>query len=170
MKKISILFTLCVMVFANDLDFMSLKSDFIQTVTSGKTKIIYKGSLSAIDDNKAVWNYIEPTNKTIYFGYDKVMIVEPDLEQVIVSSLKDSPNLTKILKSAKKVSADEYQALHDGITYKVKFQNSLPSVITYKDKLDNFVEIKLSNTQKDISIDRNDFIPNIPDNYDIVKN
>lgn len=170
MKKISILFAFCVLAFSNELDYTSLKSDFTQTVTSGDAKIIYKGSFSATDDNKAVWIYTEPTNKTIYFGQDKVMIVEPDLEQVIVSNLKDSPNLTKILKSAKKVSNDRYEATFDGITYKVLLQNSLPSIITYKDKLDNAVEIKLKNTQKDISIDRDDFVPKIPNNYDIVKN
>lgn len=170
MKKILFLSIFFVLNFANDLDFISLKSDFIQTVISGDAKIIYKGNFSANNENKAVWRYLEPVNKTIYFAYDKVIIIEPDLEQVIVSNLKDSPDLTRILKSAKKISNDKYEAMYENVKYKIDFKNSLPNTILYKDKLDNFVEIKLTNTKKDIDIDKNDFIPNIPANYDIIKN
>jgi len=99
------------------------------------------------------------------------IIIEPALEQVIQTSLKQTPDLSAILRSAKQISDEIYSAEFDGIKYKIKLKNGLPSQVTYKDKLENDVTFTLENAVKNEPIkDNKIFTPIIPANFDIVTN
>lgn len=168
MKKLIVLLSICLFCIANSLEFNTLSSDFNQTVISGNQKITYSGYFIADKQIGAFWDYKTPINKFIYFNYKKVIIIEPQLEQAIITNLKDSPNLAKILSQATQISNDTFKAKFDDITYNIKTQNGLVKTITYTDKLDNEIIIELSNTKKDEPINKALLEPIIPNNYDIL--
>ncbi|NLY04074.1 MAG: outer membrane lipoprotein chaperone LolA [Campylobacter sp.] len=153
--------------FANPLEFKTLSSDFTQSVKSDGSEIKYSGNFIATNTH-ALWQYKSPSIKDIYFSFERVVIIEPELEQVILTNLKDVPNLTKVMQSAVKDSEDKYSAEFDGVLYHLEFKDTLIETIKYKDKLDNEVVIKFSNVQKDRSVDNQIFLPEIPANFDII--
>ncbi|NLK66847.1 MAG: outer membrane lipoprotein chaperone LolA [Campylobacteraceae bacterium] len=169
MKKtiLKLAFILPCFVFANELEFKTLKSNFVQTVTSDGSKIEYSGNFMTTHNN-AFWHYKSPTVKNIYFNYERVAIIEPDLEQVIYTSLTNVPNLIDVIKSATKVSKDTYQAELDTITYTLTLKDGLMSEISYKDRLDNDVVIKFSDVRKNEYIDDSLLLPVYPKEYDVV--
>lgn len=171
MKKI--LLTLAIfsnLILANELNFDTLQSDFTQTVTSKNQSINYSGHFTAKQNLGAFWHYKEPIEKFIYFNRNSVSIIEPDLEQVTITSLKDSPNINEILSKAKKISKKEFETNFNDIIYKIYVKDNLPVKISYIDNLDNKVEIKLSKTYKDEPINIGLLSPKIPENYDILRN
>lgn len=42
--------------------------------------------------------------KKIYFNNTRVLIIEPELEQVIITTLENTPNIAQLLQEAKEVS------------------------------------------------------------------
>ncbi|MCI6988303.1 MAG: LolA-like outer membrane lipoprotein chaperone [Campylobacter sp.] len=157
--------------FANELNFDSLQGKFTQIIKSKDSSIEYSGTftLQNLGEQKALWNYFKPNPKTVYFSSSKVTIIEPDLEQVIITKLDKTPNLTVILNNAQKTGEDGiYKAKFDDTIYTIKFSNSLPQNIYYTDKLDNEVSINLSEVSKNLAIDASIFEPNIPSNFDII--
>ncbi|CZE47922.1 LolA-like outer membrane lipoprotein chaperone [Campylobacter geochelonis] len=168
MKKLflTLLFSLN-FAFANPLEFNTLSSDFTQTVTSDGSSIKYSGNFITTKE-LAFWHYSTPNLKDIYFSKTRVVSIEPDLEQAILTKLDQIPNLTAVLQSAKKEKDGSYSAKFDDITYKIELENNLISKISYKDKLDNDIEIKLNNVKKDEPIDESKLEPIIPKGYDII--
>ncbi len=118
--------------------------------------------------NNALWSYKTPNLKDIYFNYEKVVIIEPDLEQAIVTNLKDVPNLMNIIKDANKIDSNVYEAKFDGVKYRLNFKNDLLDEISYTDKLDNHIKIKFKNLKKDEFVDENLLTPIIPANFDLI--
>ena len=157
------------LLFSNPLEFKTFKSDFIQKITNEENSTItYKGSFYATSDAKALWIYNTPVKKSIYFKKDRVLIIEPELEQVIVTTLKKSPNLAQIIKSAKKIDKNRYEASFDDTIYHLTIKNNLLQSISYTDKLGNKTKITLLNQEKDIPLDETLFKPKIPKDYDII--
>ena len=108
--------------------------------------------------------------KLIYFSNNQVIIIEPELEQAIITNLKSSPDITKILKNAKKLSDDKFQAIYEDVVYDITTQNSLPKLIAYEDKLGNKAIIEFNQISKDKIISKEILTPQIPSNYDIISN
>jgi len=156
-------------IYANIFDFRTLASDFVQTITNEQNStIIYKGSFYATDRQVALWIYKTPIEKKVYFIKNKVVIIEPELEQAIITTLQNSPNFTEIIKSAKQISKDRYMTVFDDTNYYINVKNGIISDINYKDKLENRVDIKLKNPEKNIVLDDALFKLNIPKDYDIL--
>lgn len=152
-------------------DFNSLRSDFLQTITSPEGSILsYKGELFAKKTNLALWKYKSPVKKSIYFLNDTVLVFEPDLEQVIISKISQVPNIQHILNSAKKGKDGVFYSTYEGVKFSVTLKNNLPKAISYKDKLDNKVDIKFLNPDVDVKLDDKVFSYQIPKDYDVVKN
>lgn len=171
MRKFIILFIISLNLFgSSELEFKTLIGDFTQTITSQEQNIIYTGTLAIDREVGAFWHYKTPAAKLIYFSKNQVIIVEPDLEQAIITSLQNSPDIAQILKSAKKLSNNKFQAIYDDITYDIAVENGLPKLISYEDKLGNQALIKFNQIKKDQQIDKKLLIPQIPDNYDIISN
>nr|WP_314794433.1 LolA-like outer membrane lipoprotein chaperone [uncultured Campylobacter sp.] len=157
----------CVFVFAGGIEFDTLSANFSQTVQSDDAKISYGGDFSATKEN-AVWHYKTPTIKNIFFSFTKVVVIEPELEQAIITNIKETPNLTAILANAKPNKKGVYEASFDDVKYLIELKGDLPSKISYTDKMDNKVVINLSNVRKNAPVNEAIFKPAIPKNYDII--
>nr|WP_314883627.1 LolA-like outer membrane lipoprotein chaperone [uncultured Campylobacter sp.] len=157
----------CVFVFAGGIEFNTLSANFSQTVQSDDAKISYGGDFSATKEH-AVWHYKTPTIKNIFFSFTKVVVIEPELEQAIITNIKETPNLTAILANAKPNKNGVYEASFDDVKYLIELKGDLPSKISYTDKMDNKVVINLSNVRKNAPVNEAIFKPAIPKNYDII--
>ena len=157
----------CVFAFAGGIEFDTLSANFLQTVQSDDAKISYSGDFSATKEH-AVWHYKSPAIKNIFFSFTKVVVIEPELEQAIVTNIKETPNLTAILASAKPNKNGIYEASFDDVKYYIELKNEIVSSIKYTDKLGNDVQISFSNVRKNAPVNEAIFKPAIPKNYDII--
>jgi outer membrane lipoprotein carrier protein len=161
---------------ADESAFKSISSDFTQTIKSSENDTIkYSGNFQAMNEggnNFALWNYRTPIIKTIYFINNDVVILEPDLEQAVITTLKEMPDISRVLNEALAANKQTNKAVTINIAeidYTISFQNSAPVKIAYTDTLDNEIEILLNNTLLNINIDKLTFRVNIPTNYDVVR-
>lgn len=169
MKLFTTFLLTCSVLIAGAFDFDTISSDFKQTITNEESsKIVYKGSFYATTKAKALWVYKSPIDKKIYFSQNQVVIVEPELEQVIITNLQNTPNLTEILKSAKSVRGDIYETTYEDTKYVIHVKNGKIELISYSDKLENRVTIELFNQNINTFLDDSLFKANIPDGFDIV--
>lgn len=150
-------------------NFESISSKFTQTITNDlNSTITYKGSFYAKNNKKALWIYNEPIEKKIYFNNNEVLIIEPDLEQVILTTLQNTPNISQILRDAKQTSPNIFTASFDDIKYDIHLKNKTIDEIHYKDKLGNSVLLKFDELSYDTFLDDILFQPSIPKDYDII--
>jgi len=157
----------CIFAFASGIEFDTLSANFSQTVQSDDAKISYSGDFSATKEH-AVWHYKSPAIKNIFFSLTKVVVIEPELEQAIVTNIKETPNLTAILASAKPNKNGIYEASFDDVKYYIELKNEIVSSIKYTDKLGNDVQISFSNVRKNAPVNEAIFKPVIPKSYDII--
>ena len=172
LKKILLLFIITIsIVFADTIaDIHSIKTDFTQNITNEENQTIsYSGKFYATSEGKALWIYNKPIKKLLYFLNGKVVIIEPELEQVIFSKLQKFPKILNILKSAKKENGVYIASCCDN-RYKIFAQGEKISKITYKDKVGNSVVIKFNNQETNLILDDKIFHYTIPEGYDILKN
>ena len=169
MKLISMFLFTSSIIFAGVFDFNTISSDFKQTITNEEnSKIIYKGSLYATTQEKALWIYKSPVEKKIFFNKSRVVIVEPELEQAIITNLKNVPNLTELLKKSIRKENKTYETAFNGTNYIIYTKNNQITKIEYKDKLGNSVEIELLNQTINSVLDDSLFIADIPFDFDII--
>ena len=166
MKKFILLFIIATTGFleAGVKDLKSFEAEFVQVITNpnGK-KIVYHGNFYAKKNNLALWNYKLPIKKIIYYFKNEISIVEPELEQVVVTKIKKKQNLLHILNKAKKLKKDVYTANCCGAKYYIYMQkNKGIKKIQYKDRLGNLSVITFSKQIVDKPIDDKIFKPNIP--------
>ncbi len=152
------------------IDIHSIKTDFIQTITNEQNSTItYKGKLYAKEDGKALWIYKKPIKKYLYFLNGNIVIIEPDLEQVIFSKIQKMPKILQILKKAKK-NGDTLSAKCCDTTYHIKTNNNKIISVSYKDKVGNAVKIIFTNEETNLILDDKIFEYDIPKDYDILEN
>ena len=158
------------LLFAKIENFKTIQSDFTQKVTNDQNKtIVYEGVFYATNDKKALWIYEKPVAKKIYFNNTKVLIIEPELEQVIITKLENTPNITLLLQEAKEVSPNKYVTKFMETTYTILTSKESIDKVVYRDKLDNSVEISFSNQSTNLFLDEELFRAEIPKGYDIVR-
>jgi outer membrane lipoprotein carrier protein len=169
MKLFTTFLLTCSVLFAGVFDFTTISSEFKQTITNEEnSQIQYKGSFYATSQAKALWIYKTPIDKKIYFSQKRVVIIEPELEQVIITNLENTPNITEILKGAKEISNEVYQTTYNDVQYTVKIKSAKIDTISYKDKLGNSVKIELINQSTNTFLDDTLFVPNIPKDFDVI--
>ncbi|WP_024955964.1 LolA-like outer membrane lipoprotein chaperone [Sulfurospirillum arcachonense] len=169
MKLLTTFLFTCTIMLAQVLDFNTISSDFKQTITNEEnSKIVYEGSFYASTQAKALWIYKKPIEKKIYFNKNQVIIIEPELEQVIITNIENSPNLTEILKGATKKDDNTYEASYENIKYNIKVQNDKILQISYKDTLANSVKIELFNQTMNSFLDDALFKATVPKDFDVI--
>jgi outer membrane lipoprotein carrier protein len=104
----------------------------------------------------------------MYFNANKVVIIEPELEQAIITTLKNTPNIANILKNAKEIAPFTYETNFDDITYTIYTKQEQIQKIEYKDKLDNKVVIEFLNQSINGYLDASLFEVVIPQEFDII--
>ena len=148
----------------------SFDADFIQSVTDDKNKVItYSGHITAAKPKSAIWHYIEPVNKTIYINAYEVTIVEPEIEQVIVRTIESNFDFFNMIRDAKKVKQDLYEAKYKDSNFIIKTQNNLIKSISYIDEFENNVEIVFDKQKQNKKIDLKYFIPKYPLEFDLIR-
>lgn len=158
-------------VASNDIrDLDSFKASFLQVITSNsENKIEYKGEVFIKKSGKILWKYKTPVVKNVYIENNMAIVDEPELEQAIFTTLENEINILKLLKEAKKIDNNNYVSTIDGTKYQISMSSNKIKKITYKDTLDNSVEIIFSNSVQDEPIDDNIFVFVAPSNYDLIR-
>ncbi|WP_200762261.1 LolA-like outer membrane lipoprotein chaperone [Nitrosophilus alvini] len=165
---------LFIILFANflfaSLNIFTFKSDFSQKVKDESGKIIeYKGKLYFKKPMKVLWIYKQPLKKEIYILRNEVVIIEPELEQVTISRLREAINIIEILQNAKKIDKNRYQASYNEQKFEI-FTDESGNLkkIEFEDKLGNSVEIVFLNPKKNIDIDEKIFEYRIDPTFDVI--
>jgi len=143
---------------------------FTQTITDEhKKKLIYNGELWASKPQNALWKYTKPIQKSVYINAKVLPIIEPTIEQATVKTLGGEIDFLEIIKKAKKVDNEHYNATVNGLTYAITFKNDALSTIGYTDSYDNRVTIKFLTPSTNQSIEAKRFKPIIPSDFDLIR-
>ena len=187
MKLLITLSALLLSLNANIMLPSSFKTNFEQSITNDKGKIInYKGlvffqdSTESIADDLGIeqsytrtlfkWNYTSPTKKEVCTDGIQLTVVDHDLEQVSNYLVDEGINLKAVLSVAKKISTKDYKALYKDTEYLITLdKNNQLHKIIYTDNLDNSVKIIFSNIQYNSKLKRTLLECNTPKDYDIIK-
>jgi outer membrane lipoprotein carrier protein len=177
LKTLSVFIIFFGFLYAQD-GIKSISSDFTQIITSSEGDLLkYEGTFQALNDgsdNFALWIYKTPIEKKIYFTNNRVVMIEPDLEQAVITSVEEIPDMSSILNKAlntngnKQTNKDVNVTILD-VTYNIFFENNTPTKISYTDKLDNKIDVLLKNTNLNINIYKLTFQVEIPEGFDVVR-
>ena len=162
MKKLLVLLFIIVASYSLTLP-KNYEANFTQTITDKNKKLKYTGEIF-YKNGKILWKYNYPVQKFIWIT-DKVYVYEPDLLQVTISP-KPKFTLPNIVKNAKKIKEDIYEAKIDNKNVVFKFDKTL-QFLKYKNQMGNLVTIKFTN-QKVKDINDSLFIPKYPKDVDII--
>jgi len=160
-------------LFAFGENIQSFEADFTQTITDETGKVLtYKGRLHTKRPNFVLWNYTEPEriSKKLYINRSKVVLVQPMLEQATISNISDGMNFFEILASAHSVDNTHYSARYKDIDFILKEENGVIISLSYQDELENKILITFSKQRQNRAIQDSLFVPNIPHDYDIIRN
>ena len=171
-----LLITLSALVFtlqANITLPQSFESDFQQTITNDKGKVIeYKGSVLFQNQHRSLfkWNYTSPTKKEVCTDGIELIVVDHDLEQVSNYLVDEGINLEAILNVAQKISETDYKAMYKEVEYRISVNRQKQlSKIVYVDNLDNRVKIIFNNIMYNTTIDMKNLACQAPQEYDIIE-
>lgn len=152
-------------------DIKTFEADFTQTVTDSEHKQLrYTGKLYLRYPNLVLWQYETPVEKAIYVNNEVIITYEPLLEQAIITKPDSDLNFSSILSQAKKIDASSYVSEIDDIKFHITVSNDgTPESISYKDKLQNEVNITFTDSVKNKEIESTLFYPSLPEGIDIIK-
>jgi len=144
---------------------------FTQTITDEhKKKLIYNGELWASKPQNALWKYTKPLQKSVYISSNKLILIEPSLEQATIRTLDNDIDFLEILKKSKPLTPTRYTATITGQTYFIDFTNNTLESISYTDGYDNSVVIRFSNQVQNKPIEASRFKAVIPADFDVIRN
>jgi len=171
MKYLFLLSVLTSLGIADITDIKSFEADFTQKITDDKKKVLkYNGHLKASKPAYALWDYKSPVTKSIYIQFDKITIIEPELEQVIIKYIDEDFDFFSMIKNSKKIDDSTYKARFKQTDFMIKVKDDKIVSISYMDDLDNKVVIYFKNVVQNKEISKDDFSPTIPLEYDILNN
>ncbi len=166
MKKIAIIIVLVVSLHAN-ITFDNITSSFKQTITNDMNQTItYKGEIF-VDDDRVLWEYQEPIVKSVLVKDSKVFITEPEIYQMSVINHDEGINLKKIYEDSTMVEKNMREVVFDGTPMRLTIGKEFIDTITFKDKLDNQIEIVFFDIRKK-KISEERFQVDIPEAFDVI--
>ncbi len=158
-------------LFAHFITLHSFAADFTQTITDEQNKkLIYTGSLQAKEPQSALWLYKTPVKKSIYIKENRVIVIEPELEQAIVKHIPTHFDFFHMIQNAKKIKKDTYITTLEEKTYTITLSHGLVKALDYKDDFGNSINILFSHQLQNKEINDTLFKPIIPSEYDILQN
>ncbi|QSZ41811.1 outer membrane lipoprotein chaperone LolA [Sulfurimonas aquatica] len=170
MKYILLLQLLFSVNYANISDINDFEADFEQSIKDEKnTELKYRGHIQASKPQFAFWNYTSPISKKIYITSNEIIIIEPEIEQVIIKKINSDFDFFSMIKNAKQISENEYVTLYKESIFKISTKESFIESISYKDEFDNDVKIVFSKQLQNKKIDLSVFNPAIPSEYDVIR-
>lgn len=170
MKSFLLTFLLYTLSFSNPLQLQSFEADFTQTITDEKGKILsYSGDIKALKPQYALWTYSAPVEKRVYVDSGRVVMVEPEIEQVIIRKIRGDLDFFTLLKNAKKIDEKTYITRYEESDIFIKVDESKIVSLSYKDKFDNDVKIVFSKQLQNSKLSPALFQAVYPLEYDIIK-
>lgn len=171
--RLLLLLALLISFASANIDFEKMetfKANFTQTVTneSGK-KITYDGEIFVKKSGKVLWKYQEPIKKDVYIIDQRVIIDEPELEQVVLTTLEKNIDIVTLLKNAKELKKNLYSTKLYDTEYFIIVKDDKIEKIYFKDELSNNIDIDFSNIKINAQIDDSLFMFIIPENYDVIE-
>ena len=158
-------------LFSSMANINSFESDFKQTITDDKNKSLsYIGHVSAIKPQTALWKYDKPVNKSVFINRYEVTVVEPEIEQVIIKDIVSNFSFFNMIKNAKKIGKNKYEAVYQSSKFIIEQENNVIESISYIDEFENNVIITFTNQKINQKIDIRVFIPKYSLDFDIIKN
>jgi len=146
------------------------EASFTQSIINNSGKeVLYNGQIHIKQPALVLWKYNDPIDKFVYIKNDKVTIIEPELEQAIITKLDKEINLLNLLKNAKEISKDKYESTLYNTQYILTISNDQLTQINYTDEIDNKVKISFENIQQNHKLSKNKFEFMIPFEYDIIR-
>ncbi len=170
MRHIFLYLTTATLALASFDNITSFQADFIQSVTDDKKKVLtYNGNVIASKPQNAIWIYDKPINKYVYINSNRVTIIEPEIEQAIVKRIESNFDFFNMIRNAKMIQKDIYVAVYNNSKFTITTENKLIKSIAYIDEFENSVKVIFENQEQNGDIDEKIFIPNIPVEFDIVR-
>ena len=170
MKYIILLTFLVSLTLGDIISINSFEADFTQSIKNEKGESLeYKGHVKALKPQFALWSYLSPVKKEIYINSQQATIVEPEIEQVLIKKITGDFDFFRLIKNAKKVNKNLYTATFQEVIYSITIKNSKIMSITYKNELENSVEIIFTKQVQNGKLAKEIFTPNIPMEYDIIR-
>ena len=170
MKHILLSILLSTFLFASLDNIKSFEADFIQMVTDDKGKVLtYNGSVIASKPQNALWDYTKPITKKIYINSQSVTVIEPEIEQVIIRRIESNFDFFNMIKKAKKTGENSYLAIFKSSEFIIETEKSLIKSISYSDEFENSVQILFENQRQNRDINKTIYIPNIPVEFDVIR-
>ncbi|MEO1942448.1 MAG: LolA-like outer membrane lipoprotein chaperone [Campylobacterales bacterium] len=103
----------------------------------------YRGEVYYQRGEGLYWHYTSPVEKKIWIIQNRIVIYEPDIEQVTISTRRRGLNLERLLKGARELSRGHYTTEVEGREYNFTYSDRLEE-IKYRDRIGNLVVIKFS--------------------------
>ncbi len=151
-------------------DIKSYQAEFTQSIINNSGKeILYKGNIYINQPSNVLWSYNDPIEKDVYILSSKVVIIEPDLEQAIVSTMQEEINILDLLKNPIKISKNKYEATLYDNEYLLTIINNILVQINYIDEIENKVTIYFKNIKQNKIMSNDIFKYKIPLDYDVIK-
>jgi len=170
MKYILSLLLSSTLSFASFDELHSFDADFTQSVTDDKNKsLVYSGHISASKPQNALWSYFKPVNKNVYINKFNVVIVEPEIEQVIIKKIDSNFDFFNMLQNTKKIQKNLYETNYKESKFIITTKNDLIESISYIDEFENSVKIVFKNQKQNKEIDLELFNPKYPVEFDIIR-
>ena len=170
MKYLLLFLLLLSQLLASSIDLSTFKADFTQSITDDKNKVLtYKGDILASNSQKALWRYSFPIKKLVYLDKNKVTVVEPEIEQVIIRYINSNFDFFNMIKNAKKISKNRYLTIFNNVKFTINLKDDKINSITYLDEFENKVNINFKNQKQNIHIDNNEFVPKYDLDFDIIR-
>jgi len=187
MKLFITLLTLSLTLSAEIVLPQTFKTDFHQSITNEKGKVIkYEGNVlfknfknrftddlgeqTTYSRSLFKWSYTSPTQKEVCTDGTQLIVIDHDLEQVSTYMIDDGINLEEILKIAKEISKNEYKATYKEVEYLISLdEKGVLRQIVYVDNLDNAVKIIFKNMEYDATVNEGALECNAPADYDEIK-
>jgi len=170
MKQLWILLLSSSISFASMDNINSFEADFTQRVTDDKNASLnYSGHVVASKPQNAVWNYTLPIKKDVYINRFNVIVVEPEIEQVIIRKIESNFDFFSMMQNAKKVKKNIYKANYKESAFTIITENNLIKSISYKDEFENDVKISFKNQKQNIKIKDEVFMAKYPLEFDIIR-
>ena len=171
MKILILLFLSFFELFANKIQpINTYEATFHQIIINNSNKEIqYSGKIYIKQPRQILWQYKDPIEKFVYINDTTVTIIEPELEQAIVSVLKEEINLLKLIKDAKSIDNTHYVSSLYGVDYHLTIIKDQLTAITYTDEIDNKITINFTNINQNQPIAKKVFRLRIPSYFDIIR-
>ncbi|MRI83210.1 MAG: hypothetical protein C6I00_02195 [Nitratiruptor sp.] len=146
------------------------ESPFVQEVRNDQNRTLrYEGRVCFQAPNLTHWIYTKPVLKEVLLIGQKLIVLEPELEQVTTTKLKEEHNVLALLQRAHPIAPNRYQLSYKGYTFQIATDNNgTIRQISYQDELANQVTIRFTRPVQNGGLSQDCFKMEIPAHFDRV--